>query len=156
MGANSFKLANYTKNEIKKEASLSLDVFKANDSTLNSSKSTRERNVVYVFLNDFAENESYTFIINDNNKEIKSGTYYRYQLKQGESAIVDPGGLLSSSFAIKWKKDNPSSFITLTDFGQEDPSKDYDYSGRYFNTKRINRTEPSLGWLLIELMKPMK
>jgi|688.fasta_scaffold03194_17 hypothetical protein len=156
MGANSFKMANYTKNEIRKEASLTVDVFKANDSVLNNSKATRERNVIYVFLNDFTENESYIFTISGSDKEIESGTYYRYQLKQGESATIDSGGLLSSSFTLKWKKDNPSSFITLTDFGQEDPSKDYEYSGRFFNTKRINFMESSLGWLLIELMKPMK
>lgn len=156
MGANSFKLSSYIKNVTKKEASLTLDIFKANDSVLNNSKATRERNVIYVFLNDFTENESYIFTISGSDKEIESGTYYRYQLKQGESATIDSGGLLSSSFTIKWKKDNPSSFITLTDFGQEDPSKDYEYSGRFFNTKRINFMESSLGWLLIELMKPMK
>jgi hypothetical protein len=155
MGANSFKVNAYSKNEKLKEASLKLDIFKATDSTLND-KSTREKNVIYVFLNDFTENESYTFTINENEREIKSGMYCRYQLKPDESAIIDPGGLLSMNFTFKWKKDNSSSFITLTDFGQEDPSKDYDYSGRYFNTKRLNRLERSLGLLLIEVMKPMK
>jgi hypothetical protein len=155
MGANSFKLSSYTKNEIKKEASLKLDIFKASDSTLNN-KSTLEKNVIYVFLNDFTENENYIFTINDNESEIKSGMYCRYQLNPGESATLDPGGLLSASFTFKWKKDNQSTFITLTDFGQEDPSKDYDYSGRYFNTKRINRVDRNLGYLLAELMKPMK
>jgi hypothetical protein len=153
MGANSFKVNAYSKNEKLKEAALTLDLYKANDSLLNAEKANRKKNTIFVFLNDFFENETYTFSISDVDKEIKSSTYVRYELKPKEVAAIETGGLLSASFTFKWKAENPSTFLTLTDFGQEKASDDYDYSGRYFNTKRINGVESSLGWLLVSIFK---
>ena len=110
LGANSFKLNIYTKNLKRKETTLTVQLYKASDSLLLINKSLRKKNLIFIFLNDFMENEKHTFSINSIDKEIKSGTYYQYSLKVNKTAEVYPGSLLGSSFYFTRKKETPSIF----------------------------------------------
>ena len=151
LGANSFKVNKYTKRNSAQETILTLDIYRTHDSILEINSTGRSKNIFYIFLDDNDPGDSYTFTINDIDREIESGTYYRYEVKKGQKVEIGSGGLLGASGNYKWKENNPSVFITLTDFGLPPDHNEPEYLARYFNTKRLNTIDPNLGLLLVEL-----
>ena len=154
-GANCFKINSYDKGSNVKEAMLTLDVYSGTDQVLKNNSSYEEKNTIFVFLDDKNSAENYTFNINEIERKITSGTYYRYQIREKQNISIDAGGFFDPQFKFRWKEGKAPLFFTLTDFGLDKDAKDYDYAGKYFNTKRLNPIGKNVGQLLVALIKPI-
>lgn len=152
LGANSFKLSDYVQNDNPRQSMLTVDVYNGNDSILNVNFANHEKNVVYIFGSERKSNETYSFKIDNVRQELKSGTYYRHENKEGQEIKINKGGLTGATMWIKWKKDKPATFLTLTGFGLGGGQVPYGTVGVSFNTGRINYIDGNLGHLLIQLM----
>jgi len=129
-----------------------LDLFNAPDEILKTNRSHEEANTLFVFLDEWGD-ENYVFTINGIDRKIKSGSYYRYDILVGKQVEISEGGLMSGSEIYRWKDKRPPIFFTLTDFGLPIAHNEPVYIARYFNTKRLNRIDRNLGELLIVLLK---
>jgi len=153
LGGNSFKLVSYEKRP-PGEATLVLDVFNAAREILKTNRSYEEVNTLFVFLDEVGD-EEYVFVINEIDRKIKSGAYYRYDIPEGRQVDISEGGLMSGTQTFRWKEKQPTIFFTLTDFGLPPHHNEPVYIARYFNTKRLNQIDRNLGKLLITLLKPI-
>ena len=153
LGANCFKLNDFAQSDIPRQSMLTLDVYQANDSIVNLNFENHERNVVYIFGDERKTSDKYTFKIDNVKREIKAGTYFRYENKVGQEVKINKGGLTGMTLWVKWKENKPSSFLTLTGLGLGGGQVPYGTVGVAFNTGRINRVEGNLGHLLTQVME---
>ncbi|MBY0436236.1 MAG: hypothetical protein K2U26_19245 [Cyclobacteriaceae bacterium] len=152
LGANSFKLTDYIQNDNPRQSILTIDVYNGSDSILTENFANHEKNVVYIFGNERKSNETYSFKIDNVKQELKSGTYYRHENKEGQEVKINKGGLTGATIWIKWKEEKSATFLTLTGFGLGGGPVPYGTVGLSFNTGRINYIDGNLGHLLIQLM----
>ncbi len=153
LGANCFKLTSFLQTDVPRQSSLTLDVYQANDSVVNLNFENHEKNIVYVFGDERKTNDKYTFKIDNEKKEFKAGTYFRYENKVGQEVKINKGGLTGMTLWIKWKENKPSSFLTLTGLGLGGGQVPYGTVGPAFNTGRINRVDGNLGHLLTQVIE---
>ena len=152
LGANGFKLGDYNQNDNPRQSILILDVYNGSDSILNINFANHEKNIVYIFGNERKSDETYSFKIDNIKQELKSGTYYRHENKEGQEVKINKGGLTGATIWIKWKENKPATFLTLTGFGLGGGQVPYGTVGVSFNTGRINFIDGNLGHLLIQVM----
>ena len=152
LGANCFKLSDYQQNENPRQSILTLDVYHGGDSILDINFASHEKNVVYIFGGERKSAESFVFKVNNIKQELKSGTYYRHENKEGQEVKINRGGLMGATTWIGWRKDKPATFLTLTGFGLGVGAGPDGAVGVAFNTGRINYIDGNLGHLLIQLM----
>ena len=153
LGANCFKLNDFSQTDVPRQSVLTLDVYRANDSIINLNFENHAKNVVYIFGDERKTKDKYTFKIDNVKKEFTAGTYFRYENKVGQEVKINKGGLTGMTIWIKWKENKPSSFLTLTGLGLGGGQVPYGTVGVAFNTGRINRVDGNLGHLLIQVME---
>jgi hypothetical protein len=154
LGANSFKLVSFTRSdENSKDAELILDTYFADDSTLNLNFVNHEKNVVYIFGGENPNGtETYSFKVNDEKKTIKSGTYFKEFIKEGQELKVNKGGFTGMTAWFKWKPDKQATFLTLTGLGLGGGSVPNQQIGVSFNTGRLNSVNGHLGCLIAQIL----
>jgi hypothetical protein len=152
LGANGFKLNKFEKSDNSQNTSLILDVYYCSDSLLEKNRSSHFKNSVILFLDDLNSDEIYEFYINEIERKIKSGTYFRYNIKSGTDFVLTQSGWFGSTYKYRWKENRHAIFISFTDYGLEGKENETDYLGMYFNTKRINTIDSDLGYLLTVLL----
>ena len=130
-----------------------MDSYVASESLLNINTANHEMNVVFIFGGERDDDKTISFNVNNENEEIKSGTYYKIILKEGEEIKVSKGGFTGAAMWLNWEKDKQPSFYTLSGFGLSDLAQQ-PANGIGFNTGKINRIgNISLGLLLTQLLK---
>lgn len=152
LGANAFKLKDYTSSDSSNSSTLILDVGYLSDSAKLLNFQRHEKNVVYIFGNPGKSEKSSNFKIDDKKKELSGGTYYKYALKEGQEVKINKGGFTGATLWINWKENRPAAFITLTGFGLGGGPVPAGVVGMSFNTGRINYIDGNLGHLLTLLL----
>ncbi len=153
MGANCYKIKTFTRDPLNSEAILILDSYVASDSVLTQNSANHEKNIVFIFGNERDDDNSITFNINGEKKEIKSGTYFKITLKEKEEVKVSKGGFTGAAMWLNWENDKQPAFYTLSGFGLSDFNQQ-PMNGISFNTGKINRIgNISVGLLLTQLLK---
>ncbi len=155
MGANAFKLNSFKRNDSLNKFILILDTYYGTDAALLLNFNNHEKNVVYIFGDVERSGKSYSFKIDNKKTEIKGGTYFRYQNKEGQEVKINKGGFTGATLWIKWKENKPASFLTLTGFalGGGGPVQPGQVGGS-FNTGRISYINGNLGHLLVSILPP--
>jgi hypothetical protein len=157
IGANCFKLNSYLRNDTTNDVVLILDTYFGNDSSVNDNFAVHEKNTVFIFCNDkINESETFNFKINGDKKKIKSGTYYKEIIKEGQEIKLNKGGFTGMTMWFTWKKGKPATFLTLTGFGLGGGPIPYGTIGVSFNTGRIYPIDEDLGTLLAQILKEDK
>ena len=92
LGANSFRITNYSVNDSSKTVSLTVDAYLSSDSMLKINERLETKNRLYVFPPDI-NYHSKPFRFKFNNEWISLGPreYFIYQLKPGETVVVAKG-----------------------------------------------------------------
>lgn len=152
LGANSFKLNSFSKLDSTNTSILILDTYYGTDSALNRNFQNHEKNVIYIFGNAEKSDKTYSFKIDNTKKEIKGGTFYKHQNKEGQEMKINKGGLSGATIWVKWKENKPATFLTLTGFGLGGAPVPVGQIGISFNTGRINYIDGNLGHLLVLLL----
>jgi hypothetical protein len=153
LGANCFRIMSFNIDEVKDEVILILDGYYATDSMLTVNRSNHEKNVVYIFGGEKENEKSISFQINGETKELKSGTYHKIVLSEGDAISVNKGGMTGTSMLLKFQNDSLPAFYTLSGFGlssfEQQPTH-----GIAFKTGGINRiSNISLGLLMTQLLQ---
>lgn len=157
IGANCFKLHYYTINDSTKIATLILDTYFGDDSTLNNNFTLHEKNAIFIFCNDkVKETETFGFKVNGEKKQIKSGTFYKAIIEEGKEVKISKGGFTGMTMWYSWEKDKPCTFLTLTSFGVGAGLVPFGTVGLTFNTGRFYPINGDLGTLLTQLYKENK
>ena len=165
LGANCFRLKSFSRDTLKFSLNhltvLTLDCYYASDTTLVKNTNNFKKNVVYIFGNEKKTDKAMSFNINGEKKEIKSGTYYKIALEEGNELNVSKGGAIGGArMCLKWSKDRQPAFYTLSGFGvsaSNDPSfspnNGYNTSTISFRTGGISQiTNINLGLLLAQIL----
>lgn len=154
LGANCYKVNSFTRSGSTGETVLILDCYFAWEATMITNSANQEKNTVFIFGKEKEDgNRAISIKVKDSIIVIKPGTYLKYVLKEGESLRINKGGITGDTRWIKWKKDNPPSFYTLTGFGLMDVQA-YPVYGISFNSGRINQiNDISLGLLLTQILR---
>lgn len=161
LGANCYKIKTFARDTLKHESVLILDSYFASENLLSINRTNYEKNVVFIFGAEREDDKTMSFKLNGESKEIKAGTYYKITLKEGEEVKVSKGGAVGGeAMWLKWEKDKPPAFYSLSGFGLSDWSEQQrtnsfnQGSAIAFNTGRINRIgNISVGLLLKQLLK---
>jgi hypothetical protein len=166
LGANCFKLKSFSRDTLKFSVNhltvLTLDCYYISDTALFRNTSNHEKNVVYFFGKEKKTDKPISFYINGEKKEIKSGTYYKIALEEGNELNVTKGGVIGGTkLWLKWASDKQPAFYTLSGFGvsaSNDPSFSpnngyYNGGGISFKTGSISQiTNINLGLLLVQIL----
>lgn len=154
LGANCFRIRTFARDTLNHETVLILDSYVAPENILNMNTANHEKNVVFIFGGESEDDKTISFKLNGETKEIKSGTYYKITLKEGEEVKVNKGGSVGGgTMWLNWEKDKQPAFYSLSGFGLSDWSQQ-PQNGISFNSGRINRIgNLSLGFLLTQLLK---
>jgi hypothetical protein len=150
LGATCFRLKTYSRDG--KNTSIELDAYFGDDSLLHINAANHEKNTVFVFCSDRLTDEKYSIKVNDKKREFASGTYMKFQLKEGEELKLNKGGFTGASMWLNYKPDKPALFVTTTGFGLDSPMAPGTV-GLSFNTGRFNYMDESLGRLLTQILK---
>ena len=153
LGANSFKLNTYISNDSTTESVLILDTYVGSVAVLDTNFDHHEQNMIVIFGDDKINgSDTYSFKINDEKKNIKSGTYYKYIIAKDREIKINNGGFLGMTVFLKWKPNKQAAFLSLTGFGIGGPLSSQTI-GLSFNTGRINSIEGDFGLLLMQILK---
>lgn len=153
LGANCYKLKSFTRDTLKNETVLILESYVASDSLLALNTASHEKNAVFIFGSDKDDGKTVSLNVNGETKEIKSETYFKFILKEGEELSLSKGGFLGEKMWLSWGKDKQPAFFSLSGFGLSD-WKEQPANGVAFNSGRINPIENiSFGLLLTLLFK---
>jgi hypothetical protein len=159
IGANCYKFKKFTRDSSGTMA-LTLDTYIGSEIILNVNSYNHEKNTVYIFCNDKFNGKIHTFKINKVKKTIKSGTCYKYSIKQGEKVIINKGGFFGSTVKIKWEEDSPCRYMTISGFGLSDtPYNYYNPSlsiGVSFTNGKIKYLDDEYGVLLAAILEKQK
>lgn len=152
LGANAFKLNSFTSADSSHPITLTLDTYFGTDSALETNFEHHVKNVIYIF-GDFKKSEkTYSFKIDNVKTEIRGGTFYKYQNKEGQEVKINKGGFSGATVWIKWKEDKPAAFLTLSGFGLGGAPVPVGEMGMSFNTGRISYIDGNFGHLLVSLL----
>lgn len=156
LGANCFKLRHFSRDS-SNIITLTLDTYFASDSILVINDDSHPRNTVFIFCNDKNSKESHTFNLNKEKKTIKSGTYYKYKLKEGEEVKINKGGIFGATVWIKWEQNRQARFLSITGFSVADPRQPGPYptagASISFTTGSMAYIDKNMGRLLVEVLK---
>jgi len=153
LGANCYKVQSFSREDSLKDAVLILDCYVASDSLIDVNFNNHEKNVVFIFGEEKKDpTDTYRFNLNDEKKEITSGSYYRYDLREGEELKINKGGFTGASMWINWKKNKPAIFLTLSGFQVTDVGLGGGETVTTFSTGGLNQVNISLGYLLTQLL----
>ena len=152
LGANAFKLNNYTRADSVNAEALTLDTYFATYGRIIENAKNHPMNTVYIFGNPDKSGKDVSFRLNNKKMEVKGGTYYKYEIPQEKEAKISKGGLTGATLWITWKENKPASFLTLTGFGLGNVQPPVGQVGISFGTGRINRMDENMGYLLISLL----
>lgn len=162
LGANCFSFKSFSHIDSSGETCLIINCYRAADSSLMEAKEVFEKNVVYVFGKEEEGDKSIIFKVNNEKKEISSGSYFRIVLNRGETVMINKGGPIGGATVwLNWEKDKQPYFYTLSGFGMNNWEQQVATNIGFgtantieFNTGRINRIlDNSLGFLLIYVLK---
>jgi hypothetical protein len=151
--ANCFRMNSFVEGNATKKGVLILDVYYGSDSALDINSTNHIKNTIYVFCDDQEHDETYTFFINDIEKEIKTKAYYQHTIAKDQTVKVSQGRFLSTTSTIKWKKNKSATFFSLSNFGLAPDKSSPDYMNSVFNTQTLNIIEEDLGYLLVSLLR---
>jgi len=153
IGANCFKIKSFERGGKRNEAILILDCYVSQDSTIKQNKENREKNVIYIFGGEREDDNSISFKINGEEKQIKSGTYYKVILNPNEPITISKGGITGASAVLNWEKDKEPIFYSLSGLGLASLNNQPTF-GLAFTSGSINKiSNNSLGLLLTKLLK---
>lgn len=152
IGANSFCLKSF-ESDSSGILNFVLDTYQTNDATLELNFANQPKNKVYIFCDEKPTNETYSIKINNEKTEFKSGTFLSYELKEGQELKLNKGGLTGTTVWVKYQKDKPASFFTITGLGLGGAIPPPGTVGLSFNTGRFNSIDAGLGLLLIKFLK---
>jgi len=153
LGANAFKLNSFKIIDSSNKKILILDTYYGTDTAINLNFKNHVKNIVYIFCDAEKSDKTYSFKIDNDKKEIKGGTFYKYQNKEGQKVKINKGGFSGATLWINWKENKPATFLTLTGFGLGGAQLPYNQQfGMSFNTGRINYIDGDLGHLLTALL----
>jgi hypothetical protein len=153
MGANCFKVKSFESGGERIETILVLDCYVLDESTIRKNISNREKNVVYIFGGEREDNNLTSFKINGEEKNIKSGTYYKLMLTPNEKIKISKGGIAGASIELYGEKNKDPIFLTLSGLGLASLDKQ-PANGIGFTSGSINKiSNNSLGLLLTKLLK---
>ncbi len=150
LGANCFRLRSHE--ILSYKTTLTLDVFYGTDSVLEANGENHEKNVVYLFGSSNRKDNSCTFKLNDEKKELKGGSFYRIPLQVGKQITLSKGGFTGASVTLTGKEKQPALFLSLTGFGVGPGPFVPGMSMIAFNTGRIEAMERSFGRLLVTVL----
>lgn len=162
LGTNCFSFKSFSHLDSSGETSLIINCYRATDSSLIEAKEVFEKNVVYVFGKEKEGDKSIFFNINNEKREISSGSYFRIGLNQGETVMINKGGPIGGATVwLNWEKDKQPYFYTLSGFGMNNWEQQVTANIGFgtvnsiaFTTGKINRIlDNSLGFLLIYVLK---
>ena len=154
MGANSFRMHSFLFNDSSKIYSLSLDTYFSTDSLLQQNFELHEKNMVFIFGDEKIDGkETQSFKVNGLMKNIKSGTYYREELREGNELKITKGRITGMTVWLNWKPKRQSAFYTLTGFGLGGSTVPAGVIGMSFNTGRLTNIDGNLGTLLTQILK---
>ena len=155
MGANAFQLQEFIRNDSTDEASLVLDTYYGTNDALRANAGQHDKNIIIIFGGEKSgETEKFSFKVNSDKKTIRSGTFFRYSLKEDEEVKISAGGLTGSSMWFKWKENKPATFLTLSGFGVGGGNAPTGPAGVSSKTRQLNFVDANLGYLLIQLLRP--
>jgi hypothetical protein len=156
LGANCYKIKTFARDTLKHETVLILDSYFASDTILNINTTNHEKNVIFIFGEETEDQETMSFNLNDVKKEIKGGTYYKINLKEGEEIKVSRKGA-GAPMWLKWEPNKRLAFYTLTGIGDIQTIPVNSPSGNGFTTIATNKinsiSDISFGLLLVHLLK---
>jgi hypothetical protein len=151
--ANCFRVNSFVQGDAIKKGVLVLDIYYGSDSILNINSANHIKNTIYIFCDDQEHDKTYTFSINDIQKEIKTKSFYQHTIAKDQVVEVSQGRFFGPSFPIHWKKNKSATFLSLSNFGLAPDKSSPDYMNRVFNTQTLNLIESDLGYLLASLLK---
>ena len=154
LGANCFKPNNYHFSVNATSNILTLDVYFGGREALSKNYSAHEKNTVYIFGYTQPSDNSFFFKVDDIQKELPAGFYYKKMVYPGIDIKINKGGITGATEWVKWEN-KPAQFLSLTGFGlggQPPVFMPRGGIGVRFNTGRINHINPNFGLLLISLL----
>ena len=155
MGANAFKLHEFVRNDSTDETLLVLDAYYGTHEVLRANAGQHDKNIIIIFGGEKSrETEKFSFKVNSDKKVIKSGTFFRYSLKEDEEVKISAGGLTGSSMWFKWKENKLVIFLILFGFGVGGGNASTGSAGVSSKTRQLNFVDANLGYLLIQLLRP--
>lgn len=120
LGANCFRLKNFTRIDSTGQMTLILETYFATDIQLELNSALHETNVMYIFSDHNFGGRIHTFKLNDSIISLPAGYYYKYYLKYGEEASLNMGGHFGSTLTIRWIENKPPLFIKVSGAGLAD------------------------------------
>lgn len=154
IGANSFRVVNIKRTEEKDVSELMLETYFSPESTIIQSNNLKEKNLVFIFSSERkTSNKTMIFKVNDEQKELSGGKYLTYELSEGEKIKISKGGLTGATAWLTGKKDEQSTYLSLTGFGLGPSVPPPGTIGLSFNTGRIYPMDKNLGELLTLILE---
>jgi len=153
VGANCFKLREFSRDSLNKPIIL-LDSYYANDTIFNMNNSYHEKNVVFVFCDERASDVMFSLKVNNEKRTFKSGTFLKFNLKEGEELKLNKGGFSGTTAKFKYKKDKDAVYLSFSGFGLGGGSMPPPGTiGMSFNTGRMREMQEDYGQLLTLILK---
>lgn len=152
LGANAFKLRQFSRIDDVPKSILTLEVYFVSDSAMKRIASNYPKNTVYIIGCTEKSDKTYAFKLDNLKKEIKGGTFYRHQNKEGQEVKINKGGFTGATVWVKWKENKPATFLTLSGLGLSDAPIPPGQMGASINTGRIYYLDENYGYLLLNLL----
>lgn len=110
LGANSFGITTHTATQ------LEVNLYLASEDAVTAQEPL-PRNTLYIFGHDRDEAKAYDYFeINDVSKSIQGGTYYQYELKEGEQIKLKKGNITGTVLWVKWKPEGSTHYYSIHGF----------------------------------------
>jgi hypothetical protein len=104
--------------------------------------------------------KNFTFNVDGQKKSVNSGTYYKAEIKFGNTLKINSGNSEQKGSTFRWEPDKPAEFITLSEFevGGTTSRFGIGVQGVYipvakFNSKQLQHIDRHLGFFLIQILK---
>ena len=154
IGANTFRLNHYSRNDSSNTLTLILDTYYGSDSAKMVNFNHHEETAFIIFGDENPNGEkTYSFKVNGKKKEFKSGTYFKYILKEGEQVKINKGGISGMSIWFNYEKGSKATHLTMTGLGLGGGPVPGDVVGIAVNTGRFRHVPGDLGCLLKNILK---
>jgi hypothetical protein len=114
LGANSFKLDSFYESDTSKYMTLTIDAFFSPDSIIKFNKQLKEKNTLYAFPRVNIRNDSTTFNFDKQQIKLYYKQYFKYNLKVGEIARVNKGGIAGEQRSIEGVANRPAVYLEFT------------------------------------------
>jgi hypothetical protein len=155
MGATCYKFNAFSRPDSIRETILVLDCYYAGETIMKFNAENQSLNTIFIFGNEAPGDKSITFHLNGEPKIISGGSYFKYELKDGEEVKINKGGFTGATVFIKWKTNQQPLFYTLSGFGLSgiNIAPAGIGAGGTFNTGRIHPiTNSSMGILMTQIL----